>query len=87
MCIRVKNNSTEPFQLILLDPEYYATPTGDRKFLMQYMDYNSTSYTSGTTNHGNYCTIGTEDHTMTIGLQYTYNDTWHPAAMELGDGK
>ena len=82
-----QNNSTETFQLILLDPDYYATPTGDGEFLMQYMDFNNTSYTSGTTNHGNYCTIGTEDHTMTVGLQYTYNDTWHPAAMELGDGK
>ena len=54
--------------------------------MMQYMDFNNTSYTSGATNHGNYCTIGTEDHTMTMGLQYTFNNLYHPAAMELSDG-
>ena len=81
-----QNNSTETFQLILLDPDYYITPTGDGEFMMQYMDFNNTSYTSGSTNHGNYCTIGTEDHTMTMGLQYTFNNSYHPAAMELSDG-
>jgi len=81
-----QNNSTETFQLILLDPDYYITPTGDGEFMMQYMDFNNTSYTSGSTNHGNYCTIGTEDHTMTMGLQYTFNNLYHPAAMELSDG-
>ena len=81
-----QNNSTETFQLILLDPDYYTTPTGDGEFMMHYMDFNNTSYTSGATNHGNYCTIGTEDHTMTMGLQYTFNNLYHPAAMELSDG-
>ena len=81
-----QNNSTETFQLILLDPDYYTTPTGDGEFMMQYMDFNNTSYTSGATNHGNYCTIGTEDHTMTMGLQYTFNNLYHPAAMDLSDG-
>ncbi len=81
-----QNNSTETFQLILLDPDYYITPTGDGEFMMQYMDFNNTSYTSGATNHGNYCTIGTEDHTMTMGLQYTFNNSYHPAAMALSDG-
>jgi len=81
-----QNNSTETFQLILLDPDYYTTPTGDGEFIIQYMDFNNTSYTSGATNHGNYCSVGTEDHTMTIGLQYTFNNSYHPAAMELSDG-
>jgi len=83
-----QNNSTETFQVVLYDPAYYGTPTGDGDILMQYMDFNNTSYGSyGSQIHGNYCTIGIEDHTMTVGLQYTFNDEYHPAAMELSDGK
>ena len=29
--------------------------------------------------------MGIEDPSMTRGLQYTFNDTYHDAAMELGD--
>ena len=83
-----QNNSTETFQIVLLDPSYYITPTGDGEILMQYMDFNNTSYGAYSWDqiHGNYCTVGIEDHTMTMGLQYTFNDTYHPAAMELEDG-
>ncbi len=83
-----QNNSTETFQIVLLDPSYYITPTGDGEILMQYMDFNNTSYGAYSWDqiHGNYCTVGIEDHTMTKGLQYTFNDIYHPAAMELEDG-
>ena len=84
-----QNNSAETFQAVLFDPEYYSTPTGDGDILIQYMDFNNTSYGAYSWDqiHGNYCTVGIEDQTMTVGLQYTFNDEYHPAAMELGDGK
>ena len=84
-----QNNSLETFQAILYDPGYYITPTGDGEILLQYKEFNNTSYGSYSWDqiHGNYCTVGLEDHTMTQGLQYTFNDTYHPAAMELGDEK
>jgi hypothetical protein len=52
------------------------------------MEFNNTSYGSYSWDqiHGNYCTVGIEDHTMTRGLQYTFNDVYPTAAMELGDG-
>jgi hypothetical protein len=85
-----QNSSTENFQVSLFDPNYYFTPTGDGEILMQYETFNNTSYGSysswGAPIHGDYCTIGIEDHTMKIGLQYTFNNTYHPAAMALGDG-
>ncbi len=83
-----QNNSTETFQAVLLDPSYYTTPTGDGEILLQYMEFNNTSYGSYSWDqiHGNYCTVGIEDHTMTQGLQYTFNDVYPTAAMELGDG-
>ena len=82
-----QNNSPETFQAVLYDPSYYITPTGDGEILLQYQDFNNTSYGSYSWDqiHGNYCSVGIEDHTMTRGLQYTFNDTYHPAAMELGD--
>ena len=82
-----QNSSTETFQIILRDPDYYLTPTNDGEILIQYMDFNNTSNGSYSWNqiHGNYCTVGIEDHTMTVGLQYTFNNGYHDAAMELDD--
>jgi hypothetical protein len=72
---------------MLRDPDYYLTPTNDGEILIQYMDFNNTSNGSYSWNqiHGNYCTVGIEDHTMTVGLQYTFNNGYHDAAMELDD--
>ncbi len=83
-----QNNSTENFQVVLHDPDYYLTPTGDGEILMQYEDFNNTSYGeySWSQVHGAYCTVGIEDHTMTVGLQYTFHNSYHPAAMEIEDG-
>ena len=83
-----QNNDTETFQAVLMDPDYYNTPTGDGEILMQYNDFNNTSYGSYSWDqiHGDYCTVGIEDHTMTVGLQYTFNDGYHPAGMEIEDG-
>jgi hypothetical protein len=82
-----QNNTTETFQIILRDPNYYVTPTNDGEMLLQYMDF--TNNTNGSYSwsqiHGNYCTVGIEDHTMTQGLQYTFNNTYADAAMQLSD--
>lgn len=82
-----QNNSPNTFEIILRDPAYYFGPTGDGEILIQYKDFNNTSYGNygwGQT-HGNYATVGIEDHTMTVGLTYTLNDSYPQAAMELGD--
>ena len=81
------NNSLENFQLILKDSQHYFTPTGDGEILMQFADFNNTStgnYGWGQV-HGNYCTIGLEDHSETIGLEYTINNTYPISAMPLED--
>ena len=82
-----QNNSTETFQIILRDPNYYMTPTNDGEMLIQYMEFtnNTTGSYSWSQIHGNYCTVGIEDHTMTQGLQYTFNNTYADAAMQLSD--
>ncbi len=63
----------ESFQAILLDPVYYPTPTGDGEILFQYKKLTNT-----TSN-----TIGIENSTQDIGLQYVYNNTYDPTAAGL----
>ena len=82
-----QNNSRESFQVVLFDPSYYPTPTGDGDILIQYKEFNNTSYGSYSWDqiHGDYCTVGIEDQTMTVGLQYTFNNTYHSSAGTLSD--
>lgn len=80
-------NSLETFQVILKDPAYYFTPTGDGEILIQYQTFNNTSsgnYGWGQV-HGAYCTIGIENATATKGLEYTFNNQYPTAAMTLDD--
>ena len=79
------NNSLENFQLILKDSQHYFTPTGDGEILMQYAEFNNTSTGNGVQVHGNYSTIGLEDQSETIGLEYTFNNTYPISAMPLED--
>jgi hypothetical protein len=80
---RVRGNSTggpNSFQLLLLDPEYYVTPSGDADFIYQYNLF------ANNQNNGQdfpYCTIGVEDHTGTRGLTLTNYNTWFPTATSI----
>lgn len=78
-------NSVETFQAILIDS---VTPTGDDEILLQYKEFNNTTdgnYQSYTPMHGCYSTIGIENHLGNMGLQYTFDDIYPLAAMELSD--
>ncbi|MFQ6605098.1 MAG: C25 family cysteine peptidase [Fidelibacterota bacterium] len=80
-------NDTETFQIILRDPQFYFTPTGDGEIVVQYHTYNNTSSgNSSAQAHGNYATIGIEDQSGQIGLQYTYQNQYANAAMPLSGG-
>lgn len=65
--------SREKFQVILLDPAFHPTPTGDGEILIQYHTVMETSSN----------TVGIEDNTQTIGLQYLYNDAYQATATAL----
>ena len=80
------NNSIETFQIILFNDS--APPYGDNSIKIQYKEFNNTS--SGNFNsyppiHGGYSTIGIENHLADDGLQYTFNNIYPSAAMELED--
>ena len=81
-------DDTETFQAILYDPNYNPTALGDSEILFQYQEINNTS--QGNTDnypmdHGQYCTIGLEDESGTIGLEYTFNNMYPTAAKHLED--
>ncbi|MCD4797165.1 MAG: T9SS type A sorting domain-containing protein [Candidatus Cloacimonetes bacterium] len=80
------NNAEETFQIILYDQTYYPTSNGDNEILMQYKVVNNIDqgvYGSPIVSHGQYATVGLEDQTGTIGLEYTYNDNYPTAAKPL----
>jgi hypothetical protein len=66
-------NIRESFQVILYDPVYYPTPTGDGEIVFQYQRVSL----------GSSCTVGIEDGTETRGIQYLYNNSYAPTAAYL----
>ncbi|MCD4829661.1 MAG: T9SS type A sorting domain-containing protein [Candidatus Cloacimonetes bacterium] len=84
-CINWVGSAAEEFQLILYDPDYYLSSTFDGPIKMQYKQFNDVdSNMSPYNEQGNYCTIGLEDHTELVGLQYVYDNTYPTAAASLG---
>ena len=78
----VKNdvsNTNERFQIILYDPAFYPTPTGDGEIEFRYDDINDID------NVDNYSTVGIEDRDHTTGLQYVFSDIYHASSQELHD--
>ena len=84
-------NSNEEFQIILYNTGS-QTPTGDDEMLLQYRIFNNTSIGSypvgnydGAVIHGMYTSVGIEDHTGLVGLEYTFNNEYPTAAGQLTD--
>ena len=84
-------NSNEEFQAILYNTGS-QTPTGDDEILLQYRDFSNTSVGSypvgnynGAVVHGQYTSVGLEDHTGLVGLEYTFNNQYPEAAGSLSD--
>ncbi|UCG29703.1 MAG: T9SS type A sorting domain-containing protein [candidate division WOR-3 bacterium] len=71
----------QTFEVILYDPQYYPTQTGDGEIVFQYMDI--------TNDDGwhNYATVGIEDHDHVTGIEYTYANLYPAAAAPLSNGR
>ncbi|MEO0126200.1 MAG: C25 family cysteine peptidase [candidate division WOR-3 bacterium] len=77
-CAHYGNTSTlETFQTILLDPQYYPTPTGDGEVLFFYNTVSNAGENS----------VGIEDETETRGLQYLFNGSYNPNAAPIQNGR
>jgi hypothetical protein len=82
------NGVEETFQVLIYDPSAYPTPSGDAEIVVQYKVVNNVSvgnYSGYGVEHGQYATVGLENHTETIGLEYTYNNSYPTAAATLAN--
>jgi hypothetical protein len=63
----------ECFQIILLNPAYYPTPSGDGEILFMYkkVEYPESN------------TVGIENHTQDVGLQYVFDSNYDATASPL----
>ncbi|WP_456484750.1 C25 family cysteine peptidase [Desulfurobacterium sp.] len=69
------NSDTETFEILLFDPVYYTTPTGDGPIVVQYKtEPTQTDYT-----------VGIENENGSIGLQYYYDGTIDPHGFPIAD--
>ena len=72
------NCDRETFQMILHDPNYYPTSTGDGIIIFQYKEFNNVD------EHG--VTIGIESPDKNQGVQYLFHEAYHPGAINLDGG-
>jgi hypothetical protein len=75
----------EVFQIVLHDPAAYPSPTGDGKILVQYQTV-TMSANSGS-NDNDYATLGIQNADHSIGLEYSYFNTYSPGAATMVNGR
>jgi hypothetical protein len=74
-------NALETFEIILYDPAYHQTETGDGIIEFQYLDVSNVDATDG------YATVGIEKPDHSDGLLYTYFNDYAPGAATLTWGR
>ena len=71
------SSALETFQVILFDPVHYTTITGDGEIKFQYKRVSDPSS----------CTVGIENTSQTVGLQYLYDTNYDPHASPLDSSR
>jgi len=71
----------QTFEILLLDPQYHNTLTGDGEIIFQYNDITNDDIWH------NYATVGIEDYDHAIGLEYSYADQYPASAAPLVNGR
>jgi hypothetical protein len=88
-CDHVRTGSYQTFQMIIHDPTYYPTPTGDSEILFQYETVNNNDHDEWDYGQepGLYSTVGFQNLENSDGLQYTFDNIYHPGAAMLQTGR
>jgi Peptidase family C25/Propeptide_C25 len=79
MRLEYNDNHRQFFQVILRDPEYYPTTTGDGEILFIYQQVNNYDQAE------NYASVGIESPDKTQGLQITFANLYPDTAHNLAD--
>jgi len=66
----------ETFEIILYDPVYYPTPTGDGEIVVQYLTELQLAGSS---------TMGIENYSQTVGIEYCFNTGYDSLAVPITD--
>jgi hypothetical protein len=74
-------NAIETFEMIVHEPAYHPTMTGDSEILFLY------NTISNNDTQENYASVGFEDVTETVGLQYSYDNSYPATAANLSAGR
>ncbi len=81
-------NALESFQVLIYDPDFYPTPTGDAEIVFQYQTIVNNDAYGGSPNFPEaYSSVGLENWDEDDGLQYEWNNIYHPAAATLAAGR
>lgn len=77
-------NTSEKFQVILFDPDFYPTSTGDGEILFQ---YNDITQIAGIYDDNEYSTVGIRNQDYNDGLMVTYWNDYMAGSSNLVDGR
>lgn len=82
------SHSPETFQMIIYDPSYHPTISGDSEILFQYqVVYNDDNDYWDGDRPGLYSTVGMQNLDNNIGLEYTFDNIYAPGATTLATGR
>jgi hypothetical protein len=71
----------ENFELILYDPAYYPTSTGDGSIVFQYQEFHNCDWQQ------HYCTVGIENASRDDGVLYSYFGAYDAGAATIASGR
>ncbi|MCX6641329.1 MAG: C25 family cysteine peptidase [bacterium] len=73
-------NGVNRFEVILYDPQYYPTSTGDGEIVFQYYTFNNVDASD------NYCTIGIENWQQNDGVEVSHANLYSPGSAVITAG-
>jgi len=79
--------SPQTIEMIIYDTDLHPTPTGDCEIVFQYQTVNNDDYSDDYTGPAAYSSVGFENWDQNDGLQYQYDNSYHPAAATLQGGR
>jgi len=81
----VNTPTAQEYQLIITNPNYSQTPTGDSPLKFQYKSFTPTAYTGGESGVS-FATIGIADSNYTRALEYVYWNTYDAGCAAIPNG-
>ncbi|MCD6162502.1 MAG: hypothetical protein J7K40_08830 [candidate division Zixibacteria bacterium] len=84
--IHSRTGSPETFQIIIYDALMHPTPTGDCEIVFQYNVINNDDNNNSSSHPEAYSSVGFENWDEDDGLEYQYDNVYHPGAAILQDG-